>query len=240
MSEEMVICVPGPWVNQSAFVEAVIRGTRGKFMFAGRILAYPDGKDHVTLSFGEPYPSMREAFEIAGQGQFSGVELDTIGSHRSVVYASFPLDVFAQRERLLLFTGALEVAGGLAVKVESAGLAHKWRDWKDRVRSERPFDQYRAFVTLVGDGTHYYSCGMHHFGLPDSQLPRIMAPEIAADLMNRFNFYLIVERPVLESGHTFSSTPEAPWYRLTAVEDFRHPEGDLFRNPNGLWNLDPA
>ena len=47
----------------------------------------------------------------------------------------------------------------------------------------------------------------------------------------------ILEKPLLESGHTFSLTADSPRFRLELLTDDRHPEDDLFHNPHGLWNL---
>ena len=62
--------------------------------------------------------------------------------------------------------------------------------------------------------------------------------EEAADTMNQFNFYQIVEKPTMESGHTFSRTPDSFKYRLTLISDHRHEAGDPFKNPNGLWTME--
>lgn len=236
-SQQAMICIPGPWKDRTDFLRRVVRHTNGEFMFAGGILAYPKGKDHVPLEFCEPYNGMRRAFEIAGQGSLPQKLLDEIASHRSVVYMRFPLDAIAQRKRMLTFSSLVRELGGYAIKVESAGIAHAWNVWHALLSSENPFDQYRCFVVLIGDEKQFYSCGMHHFGLPDCQIGREIPIEEAADTMNRFNYYQIIEQPVLESGHTFSPTPDAPHYQLTLAADSRHDAGDMFRNPNGLRTM---
>ena len=90
---------------------------------------------------------------------------------------------------------------------------------------------------LIGEEGHYYSCGMHNFGLPDAQISTSFDSEEAADLLNQFNYYRIIEKPDLESGHTFSLTADSPYYRIELIMDNRNPEDHLFHNPHGLWNL---
>lgn len=210
MNQEAIICIPGPWADRSEFLRSIItQEPAGAFMFAGGILANPAGKDHVPLDFCEPYPQMREAFHVAGQGRVSQPTLDAIHMHQGVVYLHFPLDWLGQRERLNKFTEVLMRAGGLAVKVESSGVAHEWGRWFSLL-SGSTFDAYCSAVTLIADSERYYSCGMHHFGLPESSLPRSIEIAAAADLMNRFNIYQIAEHPQLVPGHTFSSAPDAP------------------------------
>jgi hypothetical protein len=238
VSQEAMICIPGPWKNRTEFLEGIATHTKGDFMFAGAILANPKAKDHVPLEFCEPYEEMRKAFEIAGQGKLSIELLDQISAHNSVVYIRFPLDAITQRKRMLTFTNLIRELGGYAVKIESTGIAHNWETWNSLLSSDNPFDQYRCFVVLIGDSEHFYSCGMHHFGLPDCQISRDIPMEEAADTMNRFNYYQIIEQPNLESGHTFSLTPDSPYYRLVLSPDYRHETDEFFRNPNGLWTME--
>ncbi|MHB8860794.1 MAG: DUF4261 domain-containing protein [Pirellulaceae bacterium] len=238
MDQEMMICIPGPWKDRKEFVQRVAVHTRGDFLFAGGILANPKTKDHVLVEFEEANTDMRRAFEIAGQQKLPESILNLIATHNSTVYLRFPLDVIGQRDRLLKFTNLVRDIGGIAVKVESAGIAHTWEVWQSLLSSQNPFDQYRCFVVLIGDEEYYYSCGMHHFGIPDCQVSRQVPMAEAADTMNRFNYYQIVERPVLASGHTFSVTTESPFYRLSLIADHRHDKDDLFWNPKGLWDME--
>lgn len=236
--QEAMLCIPGPWTNRTDFLQRVVSHTKGDFIFAGGILANPKSTDHVPLEFCQPYEDMRNAFEIAGQGKLPRELLDQLASHKSVVYMRFPLDAIGQKKHILKYTSLLRDLGGFAVKVESTGIAHTWDTWDELLSSENPFDQYRCFVILIGDEEQFYSCGMHHFGLPDCQISREIPAEEAADTMNRFNYYQIVEHPELESGHTFSLTPDSPYYRLTLDQDQRHEAEEFFHNPKGLWTME--
>jgi hypothetical protein len=234
---ELLLCIPGPWRDRSDFIRAIVSETQGEFMFAGMILAHPKGNDHVPLEFAPHYPQMRRAFELAGQGKLSSQVLDQISGHSSVAYLHFPVGISSQKERLLIFTNVLQRCGGFAVKIESAGVGHDWKRWDAALTSDNPFDLYRTFVVLIGDANHCYSCGMHHFGLPDVEVERTVELNEAADLMNRFNYWQIAEKPKLASGHTFSISADAPRYRITLKNDHRHEAEDLFHNANGLWSL---
>ena len=206
-------------------------------MFAGMILAHPKGNDHVRLDFGDFDERMLHAFKLGGQGKLTSLVLDQVALHRSVVYLHFPLDIVSQKARLVKFTEVLSKCGGIAVKLETSGIAHEWTRWFALLESNNPFDTYCASVVLVGDEKFYYSCGMHNFGLPDVQISNSLEGEEAADLMNRFTYWQIVEEPVLKSGHTFSLTPDGQRFRLALLKDERHSEDALFHNPNGVWQL---
>ena len=206
-------------------------------MFAGMILAHPKGNDHVRLDFGDFDERMLQAFKLGGQGELTSLALEEVALHRSVVYLHFPFDIVSQKARLLKFTDVLSKCGGIAVKLETSGIAHEWKRWFDLLGSINPFDTYCASVVLVGDEKFYYSCGMHNFRLPDVQISNSLDGEQAADLMNRFNYWQIVEEPVLKSGHTFSLTADSEHFRLAFLKDERHSEDDLFHNPSGVWEL---
>ena len=211
----------------------------GQFMFAGLLLADLKAKDHVELEVYPRDPQVHVAFELAGQGKIPKDVLRQLSVHKSVVYAHFPADFPAQRGRILHFVGALERAGGIAVKVESCGVAHTWDRW-NQLLSGTTFDCYCAVVTLIGDEHVYYSCGMHHYGLPDCEVTRSLPPSAAADLMNRFNFWRVAEQPVLQDGETFSMSEGSPRYSLSLWPDRRHEPTHPFHNPQGVWHLSGA
>jgi len=236
-TNELIICIPGIWKDRSDFIGQVITSApKGRYMFAGMILADVQAKDHVPLDFCPADLNIPKAFEIAGQGKIPAEILARLREHSSVVYLHFPLDLPDQRERILKFTQIIQSIGGIAVKVESAGVAHSWETWFARL-SGTPFDVYCAGVALIGDIGYYYSCGMHHFGVPECEVPRSIPVAEAADLINRFNFWQIVEHPKLSPGHTFSLTQTAPHFRLSLEPDTRHDKEDLFYNPHGIWRL---
>jgi hypothetical protein len=237
---ELIIAIPGPWADRKDFLTRVVTKTAGEFMFAGLILACPKANDHVGLELYESDPNMRRAFEYAGRGKLGSDTLDAIAAHRMTAYLHFRLEIPGQQERLRRFTGLLHEVGGLAVKIETSGVAHEWSAWEEILASANPFDLYRGFVTLIADDTRYYSCGMHHFSLAEAQVSRSVPITAAADVLNRFNYYRIVEAPHLESGHTFSISADSGRYRLKLLDDHRHGADDLFHNVRGVWDLTPV
>ncbi|MGC1273870.1 MAG: hypothetical protein WBC44_09200 [Planctomycetaceae bacterium] len=241
MNQDLVIGIPGPWTDSSDFTRKLVTGVEpmGRYLFAGRILADSKAKDHVPLDFCPVDASMAGAFEIAGQGKIPAEVLGEIQRHSSVVYLHFSIDLIDQRERILKFTQVIQQAGGIAVKLESAGVAHAWDRWFE-LMSGSPWDVYCASVVLIGDESNYYSCGMHHYGLPECEVGRSVPIGEAARLMNMFNFYQISEQPQFSSGHTFSADESSPIFRLTRSAESRYDEDDLFHNPHGIWRLDPT
>lgn len=238
MGNPLVLCIPGPWGERRELLAAVARHEPpGRFLFLGHVLSDSNTQERVELEFQDADPNLGEAFRIAGQGHLEDSLLSAVEAHRSVVYLVFPLDFSAERERIQRFTSLLRELGGVAIKVESSGIAHSWEHWFELIAGTR-LDQYSACVTLIGGQNYYYSCGMHHFGMPDSAVSRSVRDTEAAYTLNVFNMYLLEESPKLEDGHTFSIAADAPKYRLRHSADERHSAEDLFHNPHGLWCLD--
>lgn len=237
MEREIVVCIPGTWADRRKLVESVVVSTNGEFMFAGMILAHPSGNEHVELVFSEPYEQMASAFEFGGQGKISTETLEKVAEHQSFVTLYFTGDIVSQKDRILKFTEVLSKCGGIAVRLENSGIAVEWQNWFELLGSDNLFHTYSASVVLIGDEQYYYSCGMHSFGLPDTQISNRFDPAHGADLINRFNYWQIVEKPVLEAGHSFSLTEDSPHFRLGLTKDLRHSEDELFYNSHGIWEL---
>jgi hypothetical protein len=237
---ETVLCIPGSWTDRSDFLRSIVTlEPAGRYMFAGMLLADVRGKDHVPLELCAADPSLAGAFQIAAQGRIGADILKAVAQHKSVAYLHFPRDVLAQRDRMVKFCEIMRRAGGIAVKVESTGVAHTFERW-EKLLEGTLFDRYTAAVTLIGNEQVYYSCGMHNFGFADCEMPAAMGVEDAAALMNRFNLWRLDEAPAFSDGHTFSLAPNAPKFRMRQVDDTRHEQGHLFFNPFGLWRLEPA
>lgn len=190
---------------------------------------------HVRMDVEPNYDRMTEAFSIAGQGRLQQELLDEIGRHESVVYLEFDGLMHEQIEWISTATRLLRDLGGYAVKVESCGTAHDWEAWEHGTHGNL-FDLYCLGVVLVGGAEFFASCGMQHFGLADCKVSSEVPMEMAADVMNRFNFFRLAEAPTLLDGHTFSAEEGAPVFRLQLEADQRDAD-DLFFNPEGCWNL---
>ena len=96
---------------------------------------------------------------------------------------------------------------------------------------------YSHFVTLIGDEESYFSCGMKAFGLPDVMTSSSISPEEAADLLNNFNLYNIIEQPSFKEGETFSLEQNSPLYKIAFINECRYEKEDVFFNPFGFIHL---
>ena len=236
---QIIVGVPGPWRERRELMEALAKhGTDHNF--AGATFFEQSTRTICEFVFYEHDSDLRNTVEIAGQGLFSAAELDAVAAHDSTAWLLFDTPGFETARTAARFARVLLEAGGIAVKVDSAGVAHTKQRWLELSASSEPFDIYTLFVVLVdaGDG-QAYSCGMHNFGLPDAAVPSALGNEECARLLNVFNMYRLVENPVLKTGETFSVEADSPRFRLKhgPYIDGYEPDTPLY-NPHGLWSLE--
>jgi hypothetical protein len=232
----IIIGVPGAWATQKDVVTSIARHSGG-FIFAGLVIMDTTTRQGFKLEIYERDPKLHEAFRIAGGGRISDAEIGAIEKHVHTLYcSSSSISLDAARQMLNFGVGLLN-AGGLAVKVESSGVAHSPARWRKFAASNDLFDIYTAFVTLIGGKDCFYSCGMHAFGLPEATVPRDLDAKDAAQLLNTFNHHLMADKPLLADGHTFSVAADAPRFKLRKMAcdsyELEHP----FHNPFGMWRL---
>jgi hypothetical protein len=233
---QIIIGIPGNWQNRSEIVQAIVSRSGG-FIFAGMVLMNTQTKKSHTLEIEEHNPQLQEAFRIAGGGRIPPEALAAIGKHQFTLYVLSAGASVDEAKDMMKVGGALLDSGGLAVKVESSGVAHSAEQWREIANSEDLFDLYTAFVTLIGDKGCFYSCGMHNFGLPDCTVSDSVAANEAAALMNSLNYYQVAESPDLQSGQTFSVDAASPRYKLVMKSDTNYEEEHPFHNPFGVWHL---
>jgi hypothetical protein len=236
MGKQIIIGVPGYWETRAEILSAVADKSDG-FLCLANILMDSSTKDAYTLDIYEHDPQLAAAFSIAGRSWIRQPDLDRIAAHKHTLYVLSPGVSVEFAQRMLKVGHALLKAGGIAVKVESTGIAHSADKWMEFTRSGDLFQLYYAFVTLIKGNEYFYSCGMHNFGLPDVSISFKLTPNDAAEVMNRFNCFVLLENPTLVDGETFSTAASAPRYRLKKEVCGLYHRDDPFYNPLGRWHL---
>ena len=231
-----VLCIPGPWKDQGAFAAALAE--TGRYLCVGDLLIDLQSKAAFNYRFENADTRMAQAFRAAGP-QINEPLLKIIERHRSVLYlVSFELNLAGANAFMKAAASVLD-AGGLAVKVETAGLAHSATQWHEFCGATHEHSAHQAFVVYVS-GAARYSCGMHNLGLFDAAFSASNAaqPSDAVELLRNFNWYQMTEAPQLEAGQTFATQESGPFYQL-ALAASRFAPTDPFYNPFGTWQLTP-
>lgn len=231
---EIVICVPGCWTDRRDLVQSVA-GKSGGYVLARGLLMHLETEATFEVMIEGPDTRMSEAFLAAGRHWMADADIERIDAHTLVLYLIAPGGTLALAKAAMAAADGLLGAGGLAVKVESTGLAHSAAQWGDLVRNGDKLSVFRAFV-LTAEGDPSYSCGMHNIGLRDVIISEPDVENVSA-LLGHFCLYHFTESPVLRSGETFALGPDEPQYFLQKESCETYEDGSSFANPFGMWRL---
>ncbi len=231
---EIVLCIPGPWTDRSDLVESIVKDSGG-YIFAGMVLMHMETSQSFELEFDGPDERMLSAFEAAGPHWRKTPEMEKIASHKSVCYLITNGGSIESAHLIMGAASALLDAGGYGVKVESSGIAHSPKDWREQCQYNYLFKSHSSYVVYI-TSDYTYSCGMHNFGLPDAVVASNES-ENPPELLRVFTHYLLSESPVIREGQTFSVDQDSPGYRISSHAPINYGEGSLFNNPYGTWLL---
>ena len=235
----IVLGIPGVWKDRAAIVDAITE-KGGGYTYGGMLLTHPNTKKSFGLEIYEHDPKLKEAFEYAGMGRFSIEELNQLDKHTFILYVIGEAGNTGLAQNIMEVASALLDAGGLGVKVETAGKAFNIEQWKTLTSLDDPARFYDAFVTkLQVQDDVFYTCGMHNLGLKDAIVGAV-GLEAASHTLDVFSIFQIVEQPEMHPGEWFAVNDELPKFQLLAEKDTRYPEDDGFFNRHGLWILRPG
>ncbi|MDQ7862244.1 hypothetical protein RCO48_18265 [Peribacillus frigoritolerans] len=110
-------------------------------------------------------PTLKESFSYASKDAFSENALEDINGHTFTVYIIADVSDTGTVIDLIDAGAAILKAGGMAVKIETAGIAHSKEDWQHLHQSPDILSVYAHFVTIIGEEDYYCSFGMKAFGL---------------------------------------------------------------------------
>jgi hypothetical protein len=245
MTVESVVCVPGPWPDRDALVSAVaeLQAQDGpRFLMADTMMVEMVTEGALEWEWRPRDPKLARAFEVAGRGALSRRELAAIAAAPGQVFLGDPDGGSLEAaRRMMIFADGLLRAGGLGVKVESAGVAHSAAAWREMTSTAHDVAAVlAAWLAIVGDPTQgFFTCGMHNLGLAEAVVPSSLSPDAALELLDVFTLYAASEEPKLADGQTFAADEDAPVFELEHQPCAHFPAGDAFHNPHGLWLLLP-
>jgi len=221
---------------------ALVEATNGAYIAAGPAMIHAKGNFHCLFEECAYDERMRKSFEVAGR--VTGVTedfLNMIGKHKSVIYITAPTGNLQAARQMALAGAALLKAGGIGIKVETAGKAFEKDEWLRLTEDEEDASLYEMFVVdslMDADGT-VFTCGMQNLGLKDAIVSGLPF-EQAADLVRILGYYQLVDKPVIMAGQTFTPTVSSPMYRFSEELNAPYNGHELFGNPFGTWRLMPV
>lgn len=236
-----LLCIPGNWKDRTELVTAVVEVNKGEFLMAGAVLMHVPSQQAFMVEIAEPDDRLEQAFRAAGRtNQLEESFLEEVAGHQQVLYLSGETGNPKGAKAIAEAAQALLNAGGLGVKVESAGIAFSKTQWETQLIDFKDSNLYSLFVmnTITDEKGNHFSCGMHNLGCKDTFLEvEEESLEEAVYLLDVFNYYQLIEQPMLQDGHTFGTAVGAPVYRITTMAQQPYEGEELFKNPLGMWKL---
>lgn len=152
---EIIIGIPGLWPTRTDLITSVVSKTDG-LILAGMVLYDQKTKKSWQADIYEHDPNLPQAFTFAGMGQIPEQDLEAIASHTRTLYVIGSGGTPELAQAMLEVTARLLNAGGLAVKVETAGVAHTKEAWQYFATQQNMLlcDAYTAYI---GTKELYYS-----------------------------------------------------------------------------------
>lgn len=240
---QSVVAVPGDWSDPMGLARTLVDRSGLLFNPPRSLLidkrASPPEEHPLGIELLPRDPRMRMAFDFASRGKIPAPELDAIMRHTLCAYlVDEHGGSLESARRLLRVASALLEVGGLAAKVESAGVAHTKERWLELASSGEPASLVQAFVSTLHhpDTQIASSFGMHNLGLPDARTlpgPADRTLPLLEALLLR-----IASGSRRAVDELFTRAPGEETFRLAHVTDERYGPGHLFHNPFGVWVLE--
>ena len=186
MNSRIVVSIPIELNNRWAIAAALESKYGTDYVFIGQIFQSTITQDSCQIEIADRDSELTNTFELAGQDKISATTLQQLDRHQQIIYLTSTdtgYDVCCQMAR---FIQILLNIGGIAVKVESAGIIYDKTKWQANHDSEDVFDIYSLFVNLIEGDDCYYSCGMHNFGKADVAIALTEDINLAIYVMNVF------------------------------------------------------
>ncbi|MFS8974469.1 hypothetical protein PO002_08140 [Cupriavidus necator] len=238
MQNLAVLILPGTWSSLAEF-KAAVKKQAPNYRFANGVLVDQRTRQGVHVHFQMGHnSSIVEDFRCGGTYWYDSEDMRSIARHTSHVLL---VDAGGSRQRMAHVMGAASAvvrAGALGVYVENAGVAHPSQNWL-ALANDGIDGIFRAFVATVDTGGSGAHCsGMQNFGLKDVSVPSNV-PDCTT-VAGAFAWHLVVKEVKVNSGETMMVGTKSSSSRVRIVESEVVPEGSMFYNRFGTWQLLPA
>lgn len=131
-----IICIPGSWNSWDEFILSIVSSTNGEYLAAGNILMNIKKERHYSIEFCEHDDTMQESFKYAGMvSRVAEDFLDQIGQHKHVIYISGETGNLEQAGYMAFAAEAILKAGGIGIRIETAGKAFEKNQWCSMLES---------------------------------------------------------------------------------------------------------
>jgi len=234
-----IICIPGTWDSWEDFTQSISTATNGVYSFEGDILINSMDERCYAIEFFEAQEDLDESFRYAGM--VTGVSehfLEEVGNQSHVIFISSVTGNMEEAWHLALAAKAILDAGGIGIRIETAGKAFEKEYWNELIENFKPLNLYLMFVvdTILDEDGSVYTCGMHNIGYKDIILSGEKFEE-AATLIYNFAYYQVHNNTTIQNGGVFSTGLSSPKFRISDEPNQPYQGDEMFENDFGMWRL---
>jgi hypothetical protein len=231
----IAISVPGQWETlESAARQIAARS--GGYLFTGDALTnIATGRAWACDVIG-PDKSLHKTYERAGQGRMPKAELAMLRKHTLTLRLYGPGGSYEAARNMMTLAAALLRAGGIAVKVDSSGIAHGREDFLALHADVEPGGVYWTYVSLINSSEGFHTCGMHALGHRDVITSDEADPRQAWLLMHQFNGYSTQSGMIIADGDAVGDE-QGVLFHAYQESCTLYPRSSLYYNPYGMWRL---
>lgn len=228
---EVILCIPGYWEPAEKEIPVMDKEIVCKTNF----LYLNNTKVEVLKhDFDE---GLYFSFALSGYHQMQQDEIEKIKQHKSVYYLISNIDKKEKLKDLIKIASDFLNNGGIAVKIESTGIAHSKNRWLEASKSLKNVDFFQLFVSIVIENEIMRSNGMEVLNLPDAEMKVLEDREYSYTLIRDFLYKLYKNQISVETGSNFTDLNEKYQFRLELSDDNWYDKKEIYHNSLGVWKL---
>lgn len=178
---------------------------------------------------------------FAHDGRLSKKEVKQVANHSVKIHLTGAGGSSPNARRMMDAGTALLNAGASGVMIDNSGVCHGKRDWLKLAADKQSGGLYWAWVSTTFDreAKQLFTTGMHCLGLRDAEIPYLGDEELTWVMLHNFLGYTYQSGQIVLDGDPVGD-PDRALFHVHARADERMPATSPFRNPYGLWRLEPV
>lgn len=236
ITSSITLVIPGVWEDEK---ELLKQFRENDYLVLGNILRSLEEPYNFNFEILSHEQGIENSFYYASRYTFDQEILNQLNGHNSILILERIDTHIGSLKALLDLSDLVLQLGGIAIKVETTGIAYKASEWNELVTHKDLQTMYSYLVGLVHDTETnvYYSFGMKTFGLADARVSASIGNERACDTLHEFNLFRLMDSPRLLDGETIALVEEGQVFMLQHNSDTRYEREDIFHNRFGIWEL---
>ena len=234
---ETTIWVPGNWTDRNEIVTRVAQ--TAEYLFIGPLMKDLATHDFFKVDVFTPDWTEKDAFACFNVARSNPITTKDLALTCTTPIFSLACETgsIESIEKLVKAATFLLKLGGIGLKILNGGSFLTREEWDSNSFPDLQaiFD---AFVLIYSNAQGVFSCGMHNFGLRDVFVP-LENDKDSNYLIRSFAWYVLNEKPIINSGEIFSLGPDDPYFKVLETSDNFFPIDHPYHNPYGSWKLCP-